>query len=569
MDTLIYGVLTFLLVLGPLIILHELGHLFVARKFGVKVLEFGFGFPPRAAGLWTGKTVVHLDRETRFEYEPVAEYAATTEAAAGALGLTGPAVGDIVTVRALRGENGDLKAITVRPKEADDEGERAARGELFIGKVRRIDGDQIVLADMLWSFNWLPLGGFVRMVGEEDPDAPGSLASKSRFARISVMAAGAAVNFAIPFLLFPLVLMIPRSVDVGEVVISSVFPNSPAAAAGVRRGDKVIKVDGRQIETIGELQNAVTLKLGGVSTWEVQRGIPDPFAPAGSQSVYQYTGEVELIDVGPRWKPPLRTIVDQVTDSESEIGIRQARIFLPFAGVNNSLLVVADPVDTLTQISLSDARRYSADIEIGDTLSVIPIAREGVVGIPFAAARERNELLGVTTTIQEGAVGVQIGVQSVRTESRGLAPWEAIPDGVQQAVDVILLTRNAIQGLAIGSTNPQFSGPATVGPIGIGQITGEIATADASFADKVITLASLSAIISFSLAVINILPIPALDGGRILFVLIEIARRGKRVPPEREGLVHLGGMIVLLGLIALITVGDITRIFRGDSIIPG
>ena len=569
MDTLIYGVLTFLLVLGPLIILHELGHLFVARKFGVKVLEFGFGFPPRAAGLWTGKTVVHLDSETRFEYEPVAEYAATTEAATGALGLTGPAVGDIVTVRALRGENGDLKAITVRPKEADDEGERAARGELFIGKVRRIDGDQIVLADMLWSFNWLPLGGFVRMVGEEDPDAPGSLASKGRFARISVMASGAAVNFAIPFLLFPLVLMIPRSVDVGEVVISSVFPNSPAAAAGVRRGDKVVKVDGRQIETIGELQNAVTLKLGGVSTWEVQRGIPDPFAPAGSQSVYQYTGEVELIDVGPRWKPPLRTIVDQVTDSESEIGIRQARIFLPFAGVNNSLLVVADPVDTLTQISLSDARRYSADIEIGDTLSVIPIAREGVAGIPFAAARERNELLGVTTTIQEGAVGVQIGVQSVRTESRGLAPWEAIPDGVQQAVDVILLTRNAIQGLAIGSTNPQFSGPATVGPIGIGQITGEIATADASFADKVITLASLSAIISFSLAVINILPIPALDGGRILFVLIEIARRGKRVPPEREGLVHLGGMIVLLGLIALITVGDITRIFRGDSIIPG
>ncbi len=64
---------------------------------------------------------------------------------------------------------------------------------------------------------------------------------------------------------------------------------------------------------------------------------------------------------------------------------------------------------------------------------------------------------------------------------------------------------------------------------------------------------------------INILPIPALDGGRIFFVLVEIVRGGRRISPEREGLVHLAGMAVLLGLIALISVQDVIRIVKGET----
>ena len=109
------------------------------------------------------------------------------------------------------------------------------------------------------------------------------------------------------------------------------------------------------------------------------------------------------------------------------------------------------------------------------------------------------------------------------------------------------------------------SGPAAVGPIGIGQLTGEISTSNADIVAKITTLANLAAALSLSLAVINILPIPALDGGRIFFVLIEIVRGGRRISPEREGLVHLAGMAVLLSLIALISVQDILRIFRGET----
>ncbi|HEY7781686.1 MAG TPA: site-2 protease family protein, partial [Ktedonobacterales bacterium] len=71
----------------------------------------------------------------------------------------------------------------------------------------------------------------------------------------------------------------------------------------------------------------------------------------------------------------------------------------------------------------------------------------------------------------------------------------------------------------------------------------------------------LTGALSLSLAVVNILPIPALDGGRVLLILIEIARRGKRLAPEREGLINLVGMAALLSLMALITYFDISKIF--------
>ena len=70
---------------------------------------------------------------------------------------------------------------------------------------------------------------------------------------------------------------------------------------------------------------------------------------------------------------------------------------------------------------------------------------------------------------------------------------------------------------------------------------------------------------SLSLAVINILPIPALDGGRLFFVIVEAARGGRRISPEREGFVHLAGMAVLLGLILLISIQDVMRIVRGEN----
>ena len=574
METFIFGVLTFVLVLGPLVLLHEFGHFFVAKAFGVKVLEYGFGFPPRAGGFWTGRAVIHLTGETWFA--PVKVKDANSPALATGYGdlrsglspeqANRPKVGDIVTVRGVEVAPGRIEATVVRHKMALDEDEQTG-GLVYVGKVREIQQDQIVLADMLWSFNWLPLGGFVRLLGEEDPSAEGSLASKGRGARIAVMAAGAAVNAIIPFILLPLVLLIPQNVQVGDVTIASVFPGSPAAEAGIRTGDRVVRVDGRKIETLGDLQSAVTLKLGAETHWEIQRGIADPFARAGEPQ-YQYTGEIEELTVVPRWKPPAREVVISVDDPDTQLRLGEARIYDRYAGISNSLTVVTSVTDTARQISLSDALRFYSQAQVGDVLNVVPdgVDSPDQADIPYTEARQFNADIGLRTRVQEGATGVQIAMVNVQTVRRSVPFFSSWGEGARQAWDSIVLTRNAITGLAMRSQNPQFTEtPTFTGPVGIGQLTGEIAVAEASVAAKIATLASLAAVISFSLAVINILPIPALDGGRIFFVLVEILRGGRRISPEREGLVHLAGFIILLAFIAIISVQDIARIFRGES----
>ena len=473
-------------------------------------------------------------------------------------------VGKAATIRTMRDEQGRSVAVSVRPRGKGDDAEASEGGMIVTGKIKSIDGDQMIVADMLWSFNWLPLGGFVRMVGEESSSAVGSLGSKPRWQRIVVMGAGAFVNLVIPFVLLPLVLMIPAEKPVGDVTIVTVFPGSPADEAGIQPGDKIVKVDGRKIENISELQQAVTVKLGAESTWEIESGVPNIFArPAEAQ--YQYTGDVEKVTLIPRWKPPYREVVAQVSDPETEMALSRARVFDISVGLNTLLTVVDEPSDTLYEISNEDAAKLDPPAALGDILRVVAVAEDAGKQIALSDARLHDNALGIKTTVQEGATGVQISTENSQIVNNGLSPLEAFPLGWRHALDTVVLTRNALTTTIIGSSNPQFEGPSTVGPIGIGQLTGEIAVADAGLGAKIITFATLAATLSLSLAILNILPIPALDGGRIFFVFVEIARRGKRISPEKEGLVHLVGFALLIGLIAVISVQDVTRIIRGES----
>jgi regulator of sigma E protease len=94
-------------------------------------------------------------------------------------------------------------------------------------------------------------------------------------------------------------------------------------------------------------------------------------------------------------------------------------------------------------------------------------------------------------------------------------------------------------------------------------VTGEIAKRG-----KLEELLNLTAFLSINLAIFNLLPIPALDGGRLLFVLLEALRGGRRISAEREGMVHLVGMLVLLGLMAFISIFDLQRLLSGGSFLP-
>jgi len=157
----------------------------------------------------------------------------------------------------------------------------------------------------------------------------------------------------------------------------------------------------------------------------------------------------------------------------------------------------------------------------------------------------------------QGATGILVSVSNPTIVSQSHPFWEAIPLGVKECIETFILFKNAILSLFIGATSLQLAGP-----VGIAQITGEVAKAGIS------PLLKFAAFLSINLAIINMFPLPALDGGRIIFVLLEWIRRGKRIPPKTEGLIHAIGFALLMAAILAITYQDIIRIISGESLIP-
>lgn len=301
--------------------------------------------------------------------------------------------------------------------------------------------------ETIYSINAVPLGGFTKMAGEEDPNVPESLASKSAGTRLLVLSAGSLVNLILPVLLFSIAFMIPHNVLMGEVSVEEVAPDSPAAVAGIEPGDRLLSINGEPLNNIGDLARLIRLNLGQETTIHVQH----------SDST---TEDVRVI---PRWKPP-----------------------------------------------------------------------EG-----------------------QGAIGVKVSLLDPTTVRQSEPFWRAIPMGVIECIETFGLFKNEIISWIIGAIPPLV-----VGPVGIAQITGEIARAGIS------PLLKWAAFISINFGIVNLLPLPALDGGRIVFVLLEVVRRGKRVSPKTEGLVHLIGFALLIGLILIVTYRDIINIITGNSIIP-
>ena len=425
-------------VLGFLIFVHELGHFLTAKRFGIKVTEFGFGFPPRIFGVRYGET--------------------------------------------------------------------------------------------LYSVNWIPVGGFVRMVGEEDPTDPRSFARQSVLRRVIVLCAGSFMNLVVPVVIFTVLFVLPHDTQVGgDVAILSIAPGSPAQKAGLRAGDVVLSINGYLVATpdktsdrIGELIDRIRSNRGIPTQLTVRRGA----AATGLGSSPEFS-PVETVTVIPRLDPPRLKVVEEVTDP-SAVAVPDPSTGTLTLNPNRTFSYQPGGSDLIseTQVSLAAAKRYDSDLEVGDTL-------------------------------RQGAVGFGIGVVNAKVDKTTDPLWEAFPKSFTTIWDVLAFTRRGLaQGLSSGSN------PGVAGPIGIAQATGEIVSELG-----ISWVFQLTALISISLGILNILPIPALDGGRLAFVLIEWVRRGKRISPEREGLVHLIGFVILIGLVVFISYHDVLRLLNGDSFI--
>ncbi|HEX2282325.1 MAG TPA: M50 family metallopeptidase, partial [Thermomicrobiales bacterium] len=186
--------------------------------------------------------------------------------------------------------------------------------------------------------------------------------------------------------------------------------------------------------------------------------------------------------------------------------------------------------------------------------------------IPVEVARGSEQItvsLVVPRLDEEGDLLQQLGLNlAIEPRFERIPLGSIIPVGVAQAWEQSGLMLSGIRDLVTGRAPLDQ----IAGPLGMGQITSEIVSA--SPLPLWVTLAQLAILLSLNLAVLNLLPLPALDGGRLLFVIVEILRGGKKLAPEREGIVHVAGLILLLGFMVIVLVMDALRIYEGRSFLP-
>ena len=440
METVLFAIGTLVPLLLVLVVVHELGHFVTARAFGVKVLEFGVGFPPRAFGFYTGRTSVMLHPETRF---------------VGLEGSQDLRPGQRVKVGSLQDEESGLVAFEVELHHKPEKDEPESNFDHPVdnllwheGKVRTVDDGSFELADMLYSVNVIPLGGFVRLAGESNPTVPLSLALRRPWERIVVLASGSLMNALLPLLIFTVLFMLPQEVEVGRLSVVAVAPGSGAAEAGILPGDVLLEANGKAVENRLDLTREINLNGGSEMTVLVDRA-----------------GQSETVALRPRFD--------------------------------------------------ADSSRWLA--------------------------------------------GVAVELADVRVKSISRPIWEAVPASFVGTWELMVLLKQSVTGMVSAGAAPELSGP-----IGIAQMTGEVSR-DGGLAGWL----SVGILLSINLAIINILPFPMLDGGRIVFVVIEWVRRGKRISPEKEGLIHLVGLAVIIAGVVAISANDVIRLIQGGTFLGG
>ncbi|CAN5676716.1 sigma E protease regulator RseP [soil metagenome] len=404
--------------------------------------------------------------------------------------------------------------------------------EFGFGLPPRIWGIQ--RGETLWSINWIPLGGFVRVMGEDAKDfSDRSMQSKTAGQRALFLGAGSMMNFLTALVLIG-VLIVAQGERTSNLYITEVLPDSPATEAGFIAGDRVIEADGRSIDSATEYQEVTNANLSETFPVTVLR-----------------EGQKVNLNVRPRLNPP---------PGEGATGVRiadvtQANITVKEVPADSAAAGAFEPGDKLVSVAgteIIDRASYQFTIRrhLGETVEAV-VERDGeIITVPLTVPEslgDGNETLGTEMVAQ------------VQFERPDLI--YVIPDTFSQFFDFIRLM---FQGL-IMILNGEVPLSQIAGPIGMGQLTSEIV--EQSSVPDWVAVITITIVLSLNLAILNLLPLPALDGGRLLFVLIEVLRRGKRVAPEKEGLVHMVGLVVLLTFMVAIAFVDIDRILSGSSLL--
>ena len=389
----------------------------------------------------------------------------------------------------------------------------------------------------------IPLGGYVKLFGEDETEATTqedrarSFAHQGLWGKVLIVAAGPGFNFILAYFIFAgwlatgAPLFVPTFQDLTPD-IEAMVPGSPADTAGIHIGDRVSRVNGQDISTRTELFDAVAKSKGQALTLEIKRGeqfrtlTVTPTTAPGPQVSAQEPGYY----LGIEEAPPLVTSVTPNSPAEK-------------AG-----LLAGDHVVKIEDQTIHTWSQMTGIVKESPNRQLhIEVLREGLrTSLTVTPSAEKATING--QPVEVGKIG--IAGPGGRSIIRSNTPLLALYDGLRATWGLTELTVVGLYKMIVGDISSKNIG----GPLTIANISGEAASQGAS------NVIYLIAILSINLGVLNLLPIPILDGGHLLFFLIEGILRKPLGERQRE-LAQQAGLVLLVGVMVFAFWNDLERIF--------
>jgi len=396
-----------------------------------------------------------------------------------------------------------------------------------------------------YRLGMFPVGGYCKMRGGEElkealeknadgiEPAQGSYYAASPLRRIAVCAAGPLFNLALAVALLSVVFGAGFEFGTFEnrvVLASDLEPGAsfPADEAGIMTGDRIIEINGRQVSYWHEIQEAISRNPERrVSVTVERQGEAINFSAV--TDVNRSTG-AGMLGVSP-W-------IDAVI-AEVE----------PGSAADAAGLMPGDRIARINGREVANSTDVRRIMEEGPEGAAIDFVRGGDEGSAELAALQPGGRLGITWA-------------TVQYRSPPLSPPAALASGVVGARDTLALSLRGFSLLFRGRVNPA---EALSGPVGITYIMGGVATAgfERSLVAGLSSMAEILAIISIAICIMNLLPLPILDGGQIVLYLVELARR-KPVRPKTLQVFQTAGAALIIGLMLFALFGDI--MFLGERL---
>ncbi|MHA3061311.1 RIP metalloprotease RseP [Acinetobacter sp. ANC 4636] len=388
----------------------------------------------------------------------------------------------------------------------------------------------------------LPLGGYVKMLDEREGDVkaedlPFAFNRQSPWKRIAIVAAGPLINLIFAVLLF-WVLFLPQQEQLNTRV-GKVIPETPAAIAGLQVGDKVVAIDGKTTSTWEALNFALVDRAGETGQIQVQaehQGQLKNFSlPIQHFLKDQTQSALDTLGFLP-YRPKIEPIIDQLVPdgAASRQGMQKSDKILAIDGVKTP-----DWFDVVDIVQKSPEKLLKIDVERQGKVLQLQVMPQG----------KRDNMGNVTGMLGVQTKSAHITVPSQYKQTIQYTPVQAFGKAVQKTGEISSMILNSMTKMVRGLIGLENLS----GPITIAKVAGQSAEMGWQ------TFISFMALMSVSLGILNLLPIPMLDGGHLVYYFIE-AIRGKPVSEQIQMIGFKIGMVLLGSMMVLALFNDFMRL---------